>query len=164
MANTQVGLRAVHDGKSALNVRETSPNRGKEVDIYNQAVGNALGSSWCAAFLYYRVREASKELNVPVFLNKTGYCPALYTWASGKGLVQHHAEPGMAFLEYIPSEGGYHHTGLVATVGKDFFTTIEGNSNNDGSNNGNGVYNNTRHCDWSGKRYVFFYVEPQTGK
>jgi hypothetical protein len=50
------------------------------------------------------------------------------------GLVK----PGMVFV--IDSGGGHGHMGLIKQVDGDVLTTIEGNTNNDGSRDGIGVF------------------------
>jgi peptidoglycan hydrolase-like protein with peptidoglycan-binding domain len=53
------------------------------------------------------------------------------------------AKPGDLFLlQRSPTD--WHHIGIVIDVDKDVFSTIEGNTNTDGSFNGNGVYARTR--------------------
>ncbi|WP_426672200.1 peptidoglycan-binding domain-containing protein [Mucilaginibacter sp. McL0603] len=51
--------------------------------------------------------------------------------------------PGDLFLLRRPISG-WHHTGVIAAVGDTFFETLEGNTNTDGSPNGDGVYKRTR--------------------
>lgn len=52
-------------------------------------------------------------------------------------------KPGDIFL--LPkSKLDWYHTGLVVGVGSETFETVEGNTNNDGSSNGNGVYRRIR--------------------
>ncbi len=52
-------------------------------------------------------------------------------------------KPGDVFL-LKKSANDWYHTGLITAVHGDTFETIEGNTNNDGSSNGNGVYKRTR--------------------
>jgi len=53
------------------------------------------------------------------------------------------AQPGDIFL-LQRSATDWHHTGIITGIDNDVFSTIEGNTNTDGSVNGNGVYSRTR--------------------
>jgi hypothetical protein len=145
MKNT-LGLRAVQDGLANLGVREDPPgsNAGKYVSEYLQFVGLPPGNPWCCAFLVYRIHQAAKELGVTPIVPKTGLVQALYNWAHGKGLVSDTPSPGMAFVEWFPSLGRYAHTGLIAEVQGNKFRTVEGNSNSNGSRDGECVASNWR--------------------
>ena len=53
------------------------------------------------------------------------------------------AKPGDLFL-LKKSANDWYHTGLITGISGDTIETIEGNTNNDGSSNGNGVYKRIR--------------------
>jgi hypothetical protein len=50
----------IDSARHYLYVRETSENRGVEIDRWNREVGNRVGSSWCAAFSSAMIRPVSK--------------------------------------------------------------------------------------------------------
>lgn len=52
-------------------------------------------------------------------------------------------KPGDIFL-VRKSQNDWIHTGIITAIHDEVFETIEGNTNTDGSNNGNGVYKRTR--------------------
>ena len=69
------------------------------------------------------------------------------------------AKPGDIFLvQKSPTD--WIHTGLITAVHNDIFETIEGNTNNDGSSNGNGVYARTR--NFRASKLDVFSIEPLT--
>jgi len=134
---------------SQIGVVEQPPfsNRGPEIDIYLRTVGlNPVGQhySWCMAYVYWCFNEAAKSLGIKNPLVKTAGC--LNQWNGSKcpkikmadavndpSLVK----PGFIFI--IDHGQGNGHTGIVESVNGGLITTLEGNTNNDGSANGYGV-------------------------
>ena len=141
---------AVAVAKSQLGVKETSDNWSNIIKQYLAAVGISSPASWCMAFAVWSVKTACTRLGVPfaaTTLTVTGYCPtqvdharALGTLISAADVASGKAKllPGYLMAEMIPSEGGYHHTGVVV-VGPDAdgnFTTVEGNTTTTGGSQG----------------------------
>ncbi|HUU96649.1 MAG TPA: hypothetical protein VM487_12990 [Phycisphaerae bacterium] len=126
-------------------VTETNgSNRGEAVDAIIRVTGldPANRLPWCAAFVaacgYAVLREKWP-------LKKVAGCVSLYEDAFTKGLVRNTTEKGSIFLLWSPTLNRYHHTGFV--VGPwtgTLWTTIEGNTNIDGSPEGTGVFQRTR--------------------
>lgn len=120
-------------------------NRGPRVDQYLQSTGTALGSFWCMAFVYFCFMTASKDLAVPNGFPRTAGCIDAWNKASGFRITQRKAleqpelvVPGsVLILDYGSGKG---HTGIVRACEGGALTTIEGNSNPDGSRNGIGVF------------------------
>jgi hypothetical protein len=117
-----------------VGVRETSENAGKRVDEYNAYVG-VRKVAWCAAFVSWCFGQAGYTQP------RTAWSPALFP----KRRLRAKAQPGMIMGIYFPSMGRIAHCGIVELVTGDFVVCIEGNSNSDGSRNGNGVYRRMRH-------------------
>ena len=136
-----------------VGVREEPPgsNRGPRVDEYLRSVklDPAGGSfAWCAAFVYWCFEQAAVSLgrDNPVI------CTAgvLDHWrrAQQVGIPRVAAaeaiddpgrvRPGMIFV--LDAGGGAGHTGLVESVQGGRLVTIEGNTNDDGSREGIGVF------------------------
>ncbi|HJZ93455.1 MAG TPA: peptidoglycan-binding protein [Gemmataceae bacterium] len=119
-------------------------NRGPKVDEYNKTAGVPAGSFWCMSFVYWSFVQAAARLGKPNPMPKTAYCPFLYNWAKQHGKLVASPQPGDIFL-VKGGPNGHKHTGLVtAPVTAASFGTIEGNTNNDGSHNGIGVFRRTR--------------------
>jgi hypothetical protein len=138
IANTQIG------------VVENPPhsNRGKEIDSYLKAVGlnpSAGNYPWCAAFVYWCFDKASKELGITNPITKTA--GVIDHWNRTKGVripadiaikIPNKIEPGAIFI--MDFGKGLGHTGIVESVHNGYITTIEGNTNNDNSREGYGVF------------------------
>jgi hypothetical protein len=122
-------------------------NRGVEVDKYLRSVSlNPEGNhySWCMAFVYYCFNEAAKTLSQNNPLVKTAGCLDHWNRAKCSKVIKADAtqnpslvKPGSIFI--IDHGGGSGHTGIVESVSSGFLSTIEGNTNNNGSANGFGV-------------------------
>lgn len=142
IANTQLG------------VREDPPNsnRGKDVGKYLKSVGldaNSGHYSWCMAFVYWCFKEAFDHLGKPNPLVKTGGVLRQWNETKNKKIKKADAinnpslvKPGFVFIRN--HGGGKGHTGIVVAVNGGYIETIEGNSNNNGSREGVGVFRLTR--------------------
>ncbi len=148
-SNSPLLSKVLEVAASQIGVIEQPPfsNRGPEIDNYLRTVGlNPAADSypWCAAFVYWCFNTAAAQLGRSNPLYKTA--GVLEHWRNAKGalLLKDDAvanpakiKPGFIFI--IDHGGGNGHTGLVESVNGGFITTIEGNTNNDGSRNGYGV-------------------------
>lgn len=110
-------------------------NRGKRVDEYNRSAGADLSSPWCAAFAHWCFAQIGKD-------SPGAYSP---DW-------DHHRvtdpKPGDQALVYFPSLRRFAHTiACVESVSRREAVCIEGNSNNDGSREGIGVFRRVRALD-----------------
>jgi hypothetical protein len=129
-----------------IGVRETSRNRGPEVDQFLRDVGldPTKGSyAWCAAFVYGCYKRAAASLEVPNPLPRAA--GVLRLWDKAPFWVRGEAAPGAIFI--IDHGKGKGHTGLVESVAPLHLVTIEGNTNDLGSREGDGVYRRTRRLD-----------------
>lgn len=135
--------RVIQTATQQLNVIETSKNRSIMIDIYNSNVGVVLGSPWCASFVSY-VFDINHVINPHsayspdfakkrdiVFIPKKNITPVIYA--------------GDVFTLYYTNLGRVGHTGIIEGVTKDgFLITIEGNTNNVGSREGDRVMRKKR--------------------
>ncbi|MEI7869727.1 MAG: peptidoglycan-binding domain-containing protein [Candidatus Methylumidiphilus sp.] len=142
-AKTQIGIRE----------KPLGSNRGTEVDEYLRTVGidpKHGGKAWCVAFTYYCYAKAANDLAMQNPHIKTAGVLDHWHQAQVKPKVicvkNSHAiadpslvQPGSLFI--IDHGGGLGHSGLVIEVSNGRLVTIEGNTNDDGSRNGIGVFN-----------------------
>lgn len=135
--------RTLEVARSRIGTREIGhSNTGPEVSKWLRRMGAEDGSPWCAAFLFCAIDDAA--LSVPTlnpFL-RSAYTPDVGNWAEEhKILIPCHGrnginlpEVGDAFL--VRGAVRFHHIGVVRTVTRRSWGSIEGNSNSDGSREG----------------------------
>jgi len=126
-------------------------NRGPEVDSYLRAVGlNPAADSypWCVAFTYFCYQKAAEKLGlqnphietsgVLDHWNQAGMKPKVVRVTTAQALANPGlVKPGSLFIDY---GSGHSHTGMVIEVANGRLVTIEGNTNDDGSREGIGVF------------------------
>lgn len=119
-----------------IGVREkTGKNDGIRVEEYLHSVGLHRGDKWCAAFVSWVYKKAGYPAP------RTGWSPDLFP---KKRLVKEPV-PGDVFGIYIPALGRIAHCGIIERVASDYRYTLEGNTNNSGGAEGDGVYRRMRH-------------------
>lgn len=141
-----------------LYIRETGGrNRGPLVDAIQLFAAGSTGYAWCAAFCDTCLRLGFEAAGGKPPLRVGVSCSSLVQRAGKKGLV---FEPQGFSLGQYPSarplpgdllvlrggETGFHHVGLVvgASQPDGRIPTIEGNTNDSGSAEGDGVYKRLR--------------------
>jgi hypothetical protein len=152
--NSSFSAQLLRVAGAEVGVRESGgPNRGPRVDEYIRNVGldPTRGSfSWCAAFVYYCFTRTAVTLGV------NNPCPksagVLMLWAKAPAWSKIRAgdvasrpdvvEPGSIFI--VDHSGGKGHTGLVEKIGAGSVHTIEGNTDDSGGREGDGVYRRIR--------------------
>ncbi|WDF54280.1 peptidoglycan-binding protein [Mucilaginibacter sp. KACC 22063] len=109
---------------------------------------------WCMGFVQTILDQAASQLgkDFRTLMPLTYSCDTVGVTGIHKGLLIRSKDvrnnpslvkPGDIFLlQKSPTD--WYHTGFVTGVDNDIFETIEGNTNTDGSANGNGVYKRTR--------------------
>lgn len=140
----------------SIGVHEETPNWGRWIKQYLAAVGLYTPQPWCAAFVVFKVYQAAEAFGVKAKLPRSGSCQTLFTWANKRGLIRRTPQVGDIFLQWHPELNRYAHTGFVAKVDTSpkRFTSVEGNSNDDGSREGKEVCSNPRPL--TPGKYVFF--------
>ncbi len=140
------------------NVKEEpkGSNRGQMVSAYLASTGLGGGYPWCMAFVYYIFNELSKQLGQTNPLPKTA--GVMNHWNTAPKDVKitiqqakadpNLVRPGQIFIMSRPGKG-LGHTGIVIGVDpqKRTFTTIEGNTNDQQSGEGDRVGVNVRKLD-----------------
>jgi len=139
-----------------VGVMEAPPgsNRGPRVDQYLTAVGldpSAGSFAWCAAFVYWCFLQASNALKTTNPAIRDAGVLDLWSRAGSAGvrrissaeanITPSIVQPGFVFVIKTGTEHG--HVGLVEKVAGVGLTTIEGNTNVDGSREGIGVFRRT---------------------
>ncbi|WP_143304667.1 CHAP domain-containing protein [Chitinophaga vietnamensis] len=146
-APTPLLAKAVEVAKGQIGVMEVPPgsNSGPMVNQFLASTGTPPGNNWCAAFVYWCFDQAAQSLGVPNPLVKTAGCLDHWNRTTGTKILTADAVnnpslivPGSIFIRSYGN--GFGHTGIVSAVNGGFMETIEGNSNNNGSRDGEGVF------------------------
>jgi hypothetical protein len=124
-------------------IREVGgPNRGPEVEAYLARVRAKPGDPWCSAFISWCGSEVAGE-SWPLPL--TASCAQLGAFARSHGALTALPDFGAVFLIWSEAKERFHHTGFISMLGHGTpCATIEGNTNEDGSPEGIGVFARTR--------------------
>lgn len=134
----------IRAAKMLTPIREAGQNRGRFVEAIIKYAGGKPGDKWCAAFVYY---VGHKMLGALWRLPKTLSCDELLLYAEKHNMLSHVPYPGCLFL-VMASPTDATHVGFVAEVlVENRFTTVEGNSNDRGLRDGDGVVSNVRNTD-----------------
>jgi len=142
---------ALQAALSQVGVREIGGrNRGPQVDQYLAAVGTPPGLSWCMAFCCWAFKDGANSRHVenPVVMTAGVHrhwrqAPDEIKVASDAALDDlRNIKPGMIYL--IDHGFGKGHCGLVVTAEPDGIHGVEGNTNERGSREGDGVYRKIR--------------------
>jgi hypothetical protein len=126
-------------------------NRGPWVRLYMDG-HEGRNWPWCAGFATYVVRQAAETLQVPMPVSRAFGCDFLgkqakerHRLVSAEDILRSRKtiEPGYLFL-VRQKKDDWAHIGIIADVDEVFFSTIEGNTNDDGSHDGYEVCARTR--------------------
>lgn len=142
----------ISTAEKEIGVRElTGKNDGPRVESYLSMTGLKKGQPWCAAFISWVFYQNG------YIQPNSAWTPALFPAAR----IVNQAEPGNLLGIYFPELKRIAHVGLIAGTQGDWIISIEGNTNINGSREGDGVYLKRRHkrtiyqiADWvtAGKR------------
>lgn len=130
--------RVEHTYLSQIGVKEVGLNTGTQVDLYLATTNLGPGYAWCAAFVAW----VYTENGVPN--PKSAWSPAWFpqskvVWQSN-GLKIRLPLPGDVFGIYKANKGRIAHVGFVHRYSETITITVEGNTNDSGSREGDGVY------------------------
>jgi len=129
-------MEVVRTAVKELGVREQSGrNDGVQVEKFLKIVGLLKGEPWCAAFVSWVFHEVGFEKP------RTGWSPALFPASR----LARSALPGNVIGIYFPDKKRIAHVGLIEKENGDWLVSIEGNTNLEGSREGDGVYRKRRH-------------------
>lgn len=139
--NKRLQLQQVY--QSQIGVKEQGgANRGEQVEQYLAAVDFAPGHAWCAAFVSWCYQHVDidhpKSAWVPSYAVKQKLI-----YQRGQ-FVQQIPQSGDVFLIWYEQLNRPAHIGFVEQWKGHWVITVEGNTNDDGSREGDGVYRKRR--------------------
>jgi hypothetical protein len=124
---------------SQIGVREQGNNRGPEVQSYQRVTGFDQPVPWCASFVAWVFKLC--QVNTV----QSAWSPA---WFASNKVIDPDLtkpQPGDVFGIYFNSKGRIAHIGFVDEWPEGrYFITVEGNTNDAGSREGDGVYRKRR--------------------
>lgn len=126
--------------RSKIGVKEYPNNRGEEIDKWNTMAGVPLASAWCATF----AGAGYKEFGLPV---PNGYAWSPSWFPSSKVIPNDKAQMGDVGGIYYSSLGRIGHVFVYdenPSQNSAFAVTVEGNTNEAGSNEGDMVMRKKR--------------------
>ena len=126
-----------------IGVRETGFNKGKRVEEYLKAANLGPGNAWCAAFITWTF----KQCNIKAVIS--GYSPNWFqsnvVYKRDDNINRHYSpEIGDVFGLYFESKKRIAHVGFIDKQDGNYYITVEGNTNEAGSREGDGVYRKRR--------------------
>lgn len=125
--------------RGEIGVRElTGRNDGARVEEYLRTTGLSKGHPWCAAFVAWSFAQC----NIPTVnsaWSPSWFPPArtVYTRGENKG---YQWRAGDVFGIYFRRRGRVAHVGFIDGARGSYYITVEGNTNGQGSREGDGVY------------------------
>ncbi len=129
----------------SLDIREgRKPNTGASVEWFLHYAGGKPGQPWCVAFAFgvvqlaYAICDEYAPDGMPSLS-----CSTLVKWAEAAGRVVDDPQPG-DLLVLRGGDTGYCHVAVIVEVNGGKLITIEGNTNQAGSPDGDGVYQRER--------------------
>jgi hypothetical protein len=127
---TARGELGTHEGRSG--------GHWNNLQKYAGIVGHGNGFAWCATF----VAAIAKLAGVADLYPNTASCDVAGRWFKDRGRWSEY--PAVGAQVFYGTAADLNHTGIVVAYDADTITTIEGNTNDDGSREGDGVYLKTR--------------------
>ncbi|MCB1221508.1 MAG: CHAP domain-containing protein [Planctomycetales bacterium] len=153
-ARDRVARRIVEIAQAAeaRGIREHGSNSGATVRMLLRHAGLDGAFAWCMAFVWAVVDLAYfLEQQMPPVLEpvQKRSCSNLVAWARlHHSLIENplHAQPGDLWVQR-GGETGFKHVGVITGVSGNRASTVEGNTNHRGSDEGEGVYAHARPLD-----------------
>lgn len=155
-------MTAIDVAKIWLGQKETKgPNRSPFIDRINRAVGVPLGSPWCASFVTFCFTDAGREK--PEWASAGSQ--AIMRWFKKNKRFSTSAQDILkwkgALFGWTNADKIHGHIGIVrarfTTDGKIVaIGTLEGNTNDGGSRNGDGAYALRRGVPVDGSKRLWF--------
>lgn len=128
---------------SQIGVREaTGKNDGKDVEKYLRSTGLGKGYAWCAAFVHWCLDQAKIPNTINAY-SPTAHNPKNIVWF--KHRFEKDIQAGDVFTLWYAKLGRIAHTGFVdRRINSSIYESVEGNTNEAGSREGDGVYKKRR--------------------
>ena len=122
---------------------KTNNNDGPRVEAYLKYCSLLRGNPWCASFICWVYGQ------VGIKNPRSGYCPDLFNskhniYLRTEKHLKQKPKMGDVFGIYFPEKKRVAHVGFVDDWQDKYVITVEGNTNQAGSREGDGVYRKRR--------------------
>lgn len=148
--------RALALAERFVGVRESGGrNRGPQIERWLANVNMEPGQPWCAAFVYSMFAESAAGLGIDNPIPKAASVAKLWAKAP-EHMRTDRCNRGAVFIHFTDPDKPWStgHTGFVYGVDGDFALTVEGNSNDAGNRDGDGVWHQRRP-----RSYMFGFID-----
>lgn len=136
-SNQNVRQKIVRIATAEVGVKETGySNRGIRVEEYLRYVSLKGGQPWCAAYVSWVFGQAGFAKP------RSGWSPDLFP----SSRLARSALPANLIGIYFSELKRIAHVGIVVRQDGDWIVSVEGNTNDNGSRDGDGVYVRRRHA------------------
>lgn len=130
---------AIHAAKSQVGYHEgKTGTHWNNIQKYAPAIGFTNGLAWCDTFVNWVFVIAG--IRIPSGAKSAGCAVSVNAYKKNGRFTQY---PGIGFQVFYGSGGGAH-TGIVCDYDATYIYTVEGNTNVNGSAEGDGVYDKKR--------------------
>lgn len=137
-----------------VGVREWTPNRSPDIDGYLRRIGLGPGQPWCAAFVAWCLMEAGvARESLPA---SAGAVRSWVRWAEVGDRLRD--KPGRGWLFWWLDADRRGHMGFVAGGVPGLIRTIEGNTDEAGTREGDGVRRRLRTTRSLASRHRHGYI------
>lgn len=151
MKNVSVLAKELINSGKFIEDQSIGQNRGKVIDDLNKWIGVPLGSSWCATFVCWLFKLSSDSGATGKGFFKTAGSQSLLAWGKKQGIISDNPQDLLKWkgAVLIRTDPGGQHGHVALALGRNTkkdkqgnlvitsIATAEGNSNSNGSSNGN---------------------------
>lgn len=152
----ELRARALALAERYIGVREHGGrNRGPQIERWLDTVNLPPGQPWCAAFVSSILREAAAGLHMASPIPLCGSVAKLWKKAP-EHMRSGRCTRGSIFIHFTDPDNphGFGHTGFVTGVDGDHMMTVEGNTDDAGGRDGDGVWYKRRPIS-----YAFGFID-----
>ena len=131
-------------------------NRGQRVEEYQRAANGRAGEAWCASFVSWCFVKACEAMGQPNPMTPSR--GALRVWHQAPPATKSKT-PTIGSIFVIDHGKGKGHVGFVESVTRTHIVTVEGNTNDGGSREGDKVLRRSRRLSEVNVGYVDYGAE-----
>lgn len=146
--------------EACVGIRETGGNnKGPMVELIQETVGRAEGEPWCCSFVQTCLAYAELKTGIQSPIFETEHVQTM--WGKSKLQRVKYSPLKYAIVCWAYEDSSNGHTGILIENNREsYMRTVEGNTNGDGSRDGNGVFFKKRSWIRDGKLIKLGFLIP----